>query len=213
MQLTFRFSGIAKMLGGLTAGTLAVATFGQPAFANVIYDLAANPPAVTVMQGQGGTDTISVTLSMQSNEKASVQFPTNTTIVWQYLSGDKMDAVTGANVTGGSCYVFNNAGAVIASNVLNPGGSCSIVETFTTGDPRNPDPDQDSGTWAVQSALAVKGLTSGMTVAQKVSFQAIVTDPTKAPEPGTMALFGLGLIGIGTLGRQLKRSDQSEINL
>jgi hypothetical protein len=209
MKLTFRFSGIAKMLGGLAAGTLAAATFGQAAFANVIYDLTANPPAVTVMQGQSGADTLNVTLSMQSNERASVQFPTNTTIMWQYLSGDKMDAVTGASVTGGSCYVFNNAGAVIASNVLNPGGTCSIVETFTTGDSRNSDPDQDNGTWAVQSALAVKGLTSGMTVAQKVSFQAIVTDPTKAPEPGTMALFGFGLIGIGTIGRRLKRGNEA----
>jgi hypothetical protein len=124
-----------------------------------------------------------------------------------------MDAVTGASVTGGSCYVFNNAGAVIASNVLNPGNSCSLVEAFTTGDSRNPDPGQDNGTWAVQSALAVKGLTSGMTVAQKVSFQAIVTDPTKAPEPGTMALFGFGLIGIGTIGRRLKRGKRSEIGL
>jgi hypothetical protein len=37
-----------------------------------------------------------------------------------------------------------------------------------------------------------------MSVAQNVSFQAIVTDPIRAPEPGTMALFGIGLIGIGT---------------
>lgn len=55
MKLTFRFSGIAKMLGGVTAGCLAVATFGQAAFANVIYDLTANLTAVTVMQGQNGT--------------------------------------------------------------------------------------------------------------------------------------------------------------
>jgi hypothetical protein len=52
MKLIFRFSGIAKMLGGLTAGSLAVATFGQAAFVNVIYNLAANPPAVTVVQGR-----------------------------------------------------------------------------------------------------------------------------------------------------------------
>ena len=186
---------------------------GQPAFGNVIYDLAANPPAVTVMQGQNGTDTITVTLSMQSNEAARVQIPTNTTIMWQYLSGDRMDAVTGADVTGGSCYVFNNAGAVIGSNTISPGGNCSIVEKFTTGDPRNPDPDTDSGTWAVQSALVVKGNVTGMSVAQNVSFQAIVTDPTRAPEPGTMAMFGIGLIGIGTIGRNVKRGKRSEINL
>jgi hypothetical protein len=170
MKLIFRFSGIAKMLGGVAAGSLAVATFGQAAFANVIYDLSANPTAVTVMQGQNGTDTLTVTLSMQSNEKASVQFPTFSTVVWQYLSGDKMDAVTGANITGGSCFVFNK-GAVIASNVLNPGGNCSIVETFSTGDPRNPDPDKDTGTWAVQSALAVKGLSSGMTARKRSLFR------------------------------------------
>ena len=115
-----------------------------------------------------------------------------------------MDAVTGADVTGGSCFVFNNAGAVIGSNTIKPGGSCSIVEKFTTGDPRNPDPDSDSGTWAMHSALAVTGNVSGMSVAQTVSFQAIVTDPTRAPEPGTMALFGIGLIGIGTVGRKLR---------
>lgn len=213
MQFTFRFSGITKKLGGLTAGILAISTLEPAALANVIYDLAANPAAVTVMQGQNGTDTITVTLSMQSNERASVQFPTNNTIVWQYLSGDKMDAVTGADITGGSCYVFNNAGVVIASNVLRPGGNCSIVETFKTGDARNPDPDTDNGTWAVQSLLVMKGIDSGMTVAQKVSFQAIVTDPTKMPEPGTMALFGAGLIGIGTAGRRWKRGKNSALNL
>jgi hypothetical protein len=55
----------------------------------------------------------------------------------------------------------------------------------------------------VQSALTVKGLTSGMTLSQKVSFQAIVTDPAQAPEPARMALFGIELIGIGTIGRQV----------
>jgi hypothetical protein len=187
MKLTFRFSGIAKMLGGLTAGSLAVATLGQTAFANVIYNLAANPPAVTVVQGQNGTDTLTVTLSMQSNEQATVQFPTASTIMWQYLAGNKMDT--------------------------GPGGNCSIVETFSSSNSGNPNPNNDSGTWAVQSALAVKGLTSGMTVAQKVSFQAIVTDPAQAPEPATMALFGIGLIGIGTIGRKLKRGKRSETNL
>ena len=200
------------MLGGFTAGILAISTLEPAAFANIMYDLAANPPAVTVMQGQNGTDTITVTLSMQSNEKASLDFPTVNTIVWQYLGGDRMDAVTGADVTGGSCYVFNKAGAVIASKVLSPGGDCTIVETFNTGDARNPDPDTDSGTWAVQSALVMKGIDSRMTLAKKVSFQAIVTDPTKAPEPGTMTLFGAGLIGIGMVGRRLKRGKRSEAN-
>jgi hypothetical protein len=113
---------------------LAVITLGQPAFGNVIYDLAANPPAVMVIQGQNGTDTITVTLSMQSNEGARVQIPTDTTIMWQYLSGDRMDAVTG-DVTSGSCFVFNNAAAVIGSNTINPGGNCSIVDKITMGDP------------------------------------------------------------------------------
>jgi hypothetical protein len=213
MKLTFRFSRIAKKLGGLTAGSLAVVTFGQAALANVIYDLAANPPAVTVVQGQNGTDTLTVTLSMQSNEQATVQFPTASTIMWQYLAGNQMDTVTGANITGGSCYTFNNAGAVIASLVLRPGGNCSIVETFSSSNSGNPNPNNDSGTWAVQSALTVKGLTSGMSLSQTVSFQAIVTDPAQAPEPATMALFGIGLIGIGTIGRKFKREKRSEANL
>jgi hypothetical protein len=208
MRLTLRFSKITKRLVGIIATSLTVVTFGQVAFGNIVYDLAANPPAVTVLQGQNGTDTITVSLSMQSNEQAAVQFPTNTTIMWQYLSGDRGDAVTGASITGGSCYTFNNAGAVIASTVLNPGGRCSIVETFQTGDARRPDPDTDTGNWAVQSALAVKGLNTGVTLAKKVSFQAIVADPGATPEPGTMALFGTGLIGMGLIGRRLKRGPQ-----
>lgn len=202
MKLSTRFFWTTKILGGLVLGSVALAIVGETAFADVIYDLAANPAAVTVMQGQSGTDTITVTLSMQSNEKASLDFPTANTIVWQYLAGDRMDAVTGASITGGSCYVFNNAGGVIASKVLNPGDNCSIVETFKTGDPRNPDPDRDTGTWAVQSALALKGINSGMSVAQKVSFQAIVTDPGATPEPGTLALLGVGLVGIGVARRK-----------
>jgi hypothetical protein len=211
MTLTFRFSEIARMLGCFTFASLAVFTTEQRARAAIMYDLAANPPAVTVMQGQNGTDTITVTLSMQSTEKASVQFPTNNTIVWQFLAGDKEDAVTGANITGGSCYVFN-AGNIIASRVLNPGDNCSIVETFTTGDARNPDPDSDTGTWAVQSALVVKGLDTNLTVAQKVSFQAIVTDPTKTPESATVALLGIGLVGLGLLGRRRNRQARGETN-
>jgi hypothetical protein len=117
MKSTFRFSVITKMLGGLAAGSLATATLGEPVFGNVIFDLAANPPAVTVMQGQNAPHPIAVTLSMQPN------------------------------------------------------------------------------------------------IARNVSFQAIVNDPTRAPEPGTMALFGIGLIGIGTIGRKLKRGKRSEINL
>ena len=42
MKLTFRFSGITKMLGGFAAGSLALATLGESAFGNVIYDLAAS---------------------------------------------------------------------------------------------------------------------------------------------------------------------------
>jgi hypothetical protein len=52
MKLTFRFSVITKMLGGLAAGSLAIATLGEPVFGDVVYDLAANPPAVAVMQVQ-----------------------------------------------------------------------------------------------------------------------------------------------------------------
>ena len=37
--------------------------------------------------------------------------------------------------------------------------------------------------------------------------------PTRAPESGTMALFGIGLIGIGTIGRKWKRGKRDEINL
>jgi hypothetical protein len=46
MKLTLRFSRSAKKLGGLTAGSLAVVTFGQAAFANVMYNPAANPAAL-----------------------------------------------------------------------------------------------------------------------------------------------------------------------
>ena len=204
MMLTFRFSEIAKMLGCLAFGSLVIG--GWPAAAAIVYDLAANPPAVTVMQGQSGTDTITVTLSQLSNENAAVQIPTASTIMWQFLSGDQMDAVTDATITGGSCFLFNKAGAIFGTNTVTPGGDCTIIETFKTGDLRNPDPDTDKGTWAVQSALAMKGLTSNMTLAKKVSFQAIVTDPVQAPEPGTIALFGIGLIGIGLIVRRLRPS-------
>ncbi len=209
MTFTIRFSEIAKMLGCFTFASLAIFTAERAASAAIVYDLAVNPAAVTVMQGQNGTDTITVTLSQQSNEKASVQFPTNSTIIWQFLSGDREDAVTGATITGGSCYTFAG-GNVIGSKVLNPGDNCTIEETFTTGDSRNPDPDEDTGTWAIQSALVMKGLDTNMTVAQKVSFQAIVTDPARAPESGTTALLGIGLVGLGLLGRHRHRRLRNE---
>jgi len=104
------------MLGGLAAGSLAIATLGEPAIGNVIFDLAAKVIAT------------------------------------------------------------NSAGTVIGSNTINPGGTVTRIS-----------------------------------VAQNLSFQP--TDPTRAPEPGTMALFGIGLIGIGMIGRKLKRGKRSEINL
>ena len=39
-----------------------------------------------------------------------------------------------------------------------------------------------------------------------------VGDPDATPEPGTMALFGMGLIGIGMVGR-LKHANRKDINL
>jgi hypothetical protein len=161
------------------------------AIADISFDLAANPAKVTVLAGRSGSATITLTLSMASTEKASLNPPSNSTIAIQYVAGDRTYDVTGAKITGGNCYTFVG-GTVNASNVIAPGANCTIVETFTTTGPPNPaNSASNSGTWAIQSLFVMKGTVTGFQFAQKVSFNAIVTGDFWL-DFDTQTLFGQG---------------------
>jgi hypothetical protein len=116
-------------------------------------------------------------------------------VVDQFLPPtDRQDAEINAKIVGGTCR---------KGLILKPGDSCTLDETFSSVDSRNPDPEMDVGKWAVRSNVGFErvGSVPPDTEALAPSYEVDVFDPGAqgAPHAAAPAPYSLTLLCVGIL--------------
>lgn len=142
------------------------------------------------------TLTTTLTLSGSTTFFASTTFNGESATANGKLTFDLLDKTTGADQI---FSLVNNGGvfslAAVDSNVLH---------TLNVLDPS--DPEGSPTAQSFSNVTAGFGITSGDTYLFSIT-ENVATSATAVPEPGTLALFGAGLAGLGFLGfRRQKKS-------
>jgi hypothetical protein len=170
------------------------------------YSFAPTPDRV--LQGNDG----SVTITVSNN----TNFPLRVTdilgpqpIIGKLDGGDLGDSILNPRRTGGTLQV----GTVLTGRG-NPGSSGTIIDTFSTFDNRNPDPNVDTGYWNIGNLVGVRATVpinppiAGMPnlsypFLTKVDAPVEVFDPVAAPEPSSLFLMTSGLVGLAWWRRKV----------
>jgi hypothetical protein len=176
----------------------AAAILAGPAYATGINPegiiFTANTPALVLTEGQTKTDTF--TVSFPGDDTVSSIVLTGITIFPGTVTGDTTDVPSSLSFSPGTC-----------GTTLAAGTTCTQILTVITGSGVG-ETDADSGTkqYSAWQFYDTPGI--GASYYATAPFSITVNDtPTSTPEPSSLLLLGIGLLGLLALAARSKSHD------